>query len=56
MTEIAQSPPSAGTPGRTLFISALGVGQICSRGSLYYAFPLIAEQIERETGTLHSGQ
>ncbi|HEY7800058.1 MAG TPA: MFS transporter [Hyphomonadaceae bacterium] len=54
MTEIAQSPPSAapdaGAPGRTLFISALGVGQICSWGSLYYAFPLIAEQIERETG------
>jgi MFS family permease len=50
MTEIAQSPPSAGAPGRTLFISALGIGQICSWGSLYYAFPLIAEQIERETG------
>jgi MFS family permease len=50
MTETAQSPPSAGAPGRTLFISALGVGQICSWGSLYYAFPLIAEQIERETG------
>jgi MFS family permease len=50
MTEIAQSPPSAGAPGRTLFISALGAGQICSWGSLYYAFPLIAEQIERETG------
>jgi predicted MFS family arabinose efflux permease len=50
MTETAQSPPSAGAPGRTLFISALGFGQICSWGSLYYAFPLIAEQIERETG------
>jgi predicted MFS family arabinose efflux permease len=33
-----------------VFISALGVAQICSWGSLYYAFPLIAEQIERETG------
>jgi MFS family permease len=50
MTEIAQSPPSAGAPERTLFISVLGAGQICSWGSLYYAFPLIAEQIERETG------
>ncbi len=36
--------------GRSIFISALGVGQICSWGSLYYAFPLIAEQIERDTG------
>lgn len=35
--------------GRSVFISALGIGQICSWGSLYYAFPLIAEQIERET-------
>lgn len=35
---------------RWLFISALGVGQICSWGSLYYAFPLIAEQVEHETG------
>ncbi len=33
-----------------LFISALGVGQICSWGSLYYAFPLLAEQIEKEFG------
>jgi MFS family permease len=50
MTEAADPPPRLGAPGRTLFISALGVGQICSWGSLYYAFPLIAEQIERETG------
>ena len=50
MTEAANSPPSLHAPGGTLFISALGIGQICSWGSLYYAFPLIAEQIERETG------
>jgi len=35
---------------RAVFGTALGVGQICSWGSLYYAFPLIAEQVERETG------
>lgn len=50
MTEIAQSPPGAGASGKMIFISALGIGQICSWGALYYAFPLIAEQIERETG------
>jgi MFS family permease len=50
MTQAIQSSPGLGSSGRTLFISALGVGQICSWGSLYYAFPLIAEQIERETG------
>lgn len=50
MTETARSPPRAGAPGKTLFISVLGLGQICSWGSLYYAFPLIAESIEREMG------
>jgi MFS family permease len=28
-----------------LFITGLGIGQICSWGSLYYSFPLIAEAI-----------
>lgn len=50
MTEIAQSPPRAGVSGGLLFISAIGFGQVCSWGTLYYAFPLIAEQIEREMG------
>jgi predicted MFS family arabinose efflux permease len=36
--------------GEQVFISALGVAQICSWGSLYYAFPLIAAEIEIETG------
>ena len=36
--------------GRVRFISGLGVGQIVSWGSLYYAFPLIAEQMGRELG------
>lgn len=46
--------PSAGSaaadPRRWLFLTCLGVGQICSWGALYYAFPQIAEQIERELG------
>lgn len=50
MTEIAQSPPGVGASGRMLFISSIGFGQICSWGTLYYAFPLIAEQIEHEMG------
>jgi MFS family permease len=50
MTAIAPSPPGVGRAGRQGFIAALGIGQICSWGALYYAFPLIAEQIERETG------
>lgn len=36
--------------GDHIFISALGIAQICSWGSLYYAFPLIAAEIEAETG------
>ncbi|WP_332119888.1 MFS transporter [Azorhizobium caulinodans] len=36
--------------GRSWFITGLGIGQICSWGSLYYAFPPIAEAMERELG------
>ena len=38
------------SPGRPLFITGLGIGQICSWGSLYYSFPLIAEAMERDLG------
>lgn len=31
-------------------ITALGIGQICSWGSLYYSFPLIAEAMNAELG------
>lgn len=31
-------------------VSALGIGQICSWGSLYYSFPLIAEAMGAELG------
>jgi hypothetical protein len=39
----------AGT-GLRLFITGLGIGQICSWGSVYYSFPLIAEAMGRELG------
>jgi MFS family permease len=34
----------------TLFITALGIGQICSWGSLYYSFPQLAEAMGRDLG------
>jgi MFS family permease len=36
-------------PGRW-FIAGLGIGQICSWGSLYFSFPLIAKAMENELG------
>lgn len=39
-------PPSP----RGIFITGLGIGQICSWGSLYYSFPLIAEAVRADLG------
>lgn len=39
-------PPGA----RSVFITGLGIGQICSWGSLYYSFPLIAEAMRHDLG------
>jgi MFS family permease len=36
--------------GRQLFIAGLGIGQICSWGSLYYGFPMIAEAMRLDLG------
>jgi MFS family permease len=36
--------------GGRLFITGLGIGQICSWGSLYYSFPLIAEAMGSDLG------
>lgn len=47
---IGGPPPLPVLSGRSLFITGLGVGQICSWGSLYYSFPLIAEAMERDLG------
>jgi hypothetical protein len=38
MSQQAASPDKAHG-----LVTALGIGQICSWGSLYYSFPLIAE-------------
>ncbi|MEZ0214299.1 MAG: MFS transporter [Xanthobacteraceae bacterium] len=45
-TQAATRPPSP----RSLFITGLGLGQICSWGSLYYSFPLIAEAMRQDLG------
>lgn len=42
----APRPPSP----RSIFITGLGLGQICSWGSLYYSFPLIAEAMRHDLG------
>ena len=49
MTDVAPSV-HASQRGRVRFISGLGLAQIVSWGSLYYAFPLIAEPMGRELG------
>lgn len=36
--------------GSSLFITGLGIAQICSWGSLYYSFPQIAEQMGGDLG------
>ncbi len=50
-TEI--KPPGSLEPGSwdgVLFITALGIAQICSWGSLYYSFPLLAEAMAADLG------
>lgn len=39
-----------GRGGERLFIAALGIGQICCWGSLFYAFPLVASRMGPELG------
>jgi predicted MFS family arabinose efflux permease len=43
------SEPAA-KPGERWFITGLGIGQICSYGSLYYGFPLIGEAMASDLG------
>lgn len=47
MTGVALAGPVKGTSG---FITGLGIAQICSWGSLYYSFPLIAAAMEADLG------
>lgn len=52
MTTVIDIGPARGGPAQSdaTFISALGIGQICSWGSLYYSFPQLAEAMGRELG------
>lgn len=47
MADIAAPAPVS---GKSWFITALGVAQIASWGSLYYSFPLIATAMESDLG------
>lgn len=49
--EVDSDETAGKAPGaRRWFITGLGIGQICSWGSLYYSFPLIAEAMGRDLG------
>lgn len=50
--DLRAAAPAAHRPpgGRSRFVTCLGIGQICSWGSLYYSFPLIAEAMGAELG------
>ena len=50
MSGAVEAPAFRPLSGRSLFITGLGIGQICSWGSLYYAFPLVAEAMGRDLG------
>lgn len=47
MTDAVLAEPVRGKSG---FITGLGIAQICSWGSLYYSFPLIAAAMEADLG------
>jgi predicted MFS family arabinose efflux permease len=42
--------PAAPVKGTSAFITGLGIAQICSWGSLFYSFPLIAAAMETDLG------
>ena len=48
MTDATAVPGPA--KGASTFITGLGIAQICSWGSLYYSFPLIATSMEADRG------
>lgn len=50
VTSPAAEELSGTARNRGLFIAGLGIGQICSWGSLYYSFPIIAEAMAPELG------
>jgi hypothetical protein len=50
MSGAAHADERPARAGGQLFITGLGIGQICSWGSLYYSFPLIAEAMRNDLG------
>ena len=50
MNTVAAETGAASTAARRRFIAGLGIGQIVSWGSFYYAFPLIAPPMGQELG------
>src|ERR1700730_2884465 len=50
MSRGAQADDWPARAGLRLFITGLGIGQICSWGSLYYSFPMIAEAMGSDLG------
>jgi MFS family permease len=50
MSRAAHADDRPARAGGRLFITGLGIGQICSWGSLYYSFPLIAEAMGSDLG------
>jgi MFS family permease len=44
------APGGQGLKSERWFLTGLGIGQICSYGSLYYGFPLIGEAMARDLG------
>jgi sugar phosphate permease len=50
MSGTAHADDRPARAGAQLFITGLGIGQICSWGSLYYSFPMIAEAMRNDLG------
>ena len=50
MQEQQHAPPATGLLSDRTLTHVLGAGQICSWGSLYYSFPLIAQSMQEELG------
>ena len=50
MQEEQNAPPATGLLSNRTLTHVLGAGQVCSWGSLYYTFPLIAQSMQQELG------
>jgi hypothetical protein len=50
MSEPGSTPMPRSTLSARRFVGGLGLAQICSWGSLYYSFPLIAQAMEADLG------